>query len=401
MRLKNIIVRPIFDSRGDLTVEIELYNQEGDSARAQISRGKSTGRREVYAFDFDRAKKTIAQFILPNIQDKDFKNISELDNFLISLDGTSGKSKLGGNVILGISIAFARLAAQKGRKPLWQLLKEEFFKETGIIFDRPAIFANFINGGAHAKNHLSFQEYLVVAFVRDSVAKTIDKLISLYRELGFYLQENFHINTLPIGDEAGYSVDFRSNLEPLEILESLIKKNHLEQDFRLGIDAAANYFYRDGFYFIDNKKYDSNDLLDYYENLFKKFSLIYSIEDAFVEDDREGFKSLMNFYGETSLIIGDDLTVTNASLITKAHTDKMVNGIIIKPNQIGTITETVIALKMASQYNMKAVVSHRSGETEDNFIIDLSKAAGAFGVKIGAPNRERILKYNHLIRLYE
>lgn len=400
MRFKNIAVRSVFDSRGERTIEIEGYNQEGDFAFALLPRGKSVGGQEVYSFDFDQARKVLAKIIVPNLQNKDFKSISDLDNFLIDLDATSKKSQLGGNVMLGISLVFARLLAKKNNQLLWQVLKEEYFQNAFDVRVKPIIFANFINGGAHAKNNLSFQEYLVVAFVNESIDKTIEKLINLYREVGFYLQDKHHLKTLPLGDEAGYSLDFKNNFEPLEILDSLIKKHHLENDFKLGIDAAANHFYQDGCYIIDNKKYDLNGLLGYYEKLFKDFPLLYSLEDAFAENDKEGFKSLMHLYGQINLIVGDDLTVTNPNLITQAYSDRMVNAVIVKPNQIGTITETVIALKMASQYNMKTIVSHRSGETEDNFIIDLAKAAGAFGVKIGAPNRERILKYNQLIRLY-
>ncbi len=401
MQIKSIVIRQIFDSRGEPTLDFEIQDYRGNIVFSQIPRGKSIGSNEVQSFDYEHAKKVVAETVLPKIQNLDFKNVSDFDNFLIELDGTVFKSKLGGNVMLGLSIGFAKILANNLGKQLYLVLQEEFFREGALDISQPVILANFINGGAHAKNNLSFQEYLVLGFMRDSVGSTINKLIRLYQELEKYLTEYCHTDIVPIGDEAGYSINFKNNLEPLEILEVLIKKNHLEKYFKLGLDVAASHFYRDGFYFIDNKKYDSNELLGYYEEMFKKFSLLYSIEDPFFEGDQEGFKSLMHLYGDTKLIIGDDLTATNVNLITRAHTDKMINGLIIKPNQIGTITETAIALKTASQYNMKSIVSHRSGETEDNFIIDLAKAAGAFGVKIGAPARERILKYNQLIRLYE
>lgn len=401
MKIKGIKSREVFDSRGESTLEVEVFDGEGNSSLAQIPRGKSTGTREVSVFSADKIGSILTELVLPKIVDKNFSSVQQLDDFLLNLDGTRTKSRLGGNLTLGISIGFLKLLAGREKKPLWQTLQDNFFSDARKAQSLPRIFANFINGGAHANNNLAFQEYLVIAEVKQSLTQTIKRLLKLYTNTKDLIREEQGLKNIPLGDEAGICVDFKDNLEPLARLEDLIKKNHLEQEFVLGVDAAASNFFKDGYYVIDERKLESGELLNYYSDIFQKHKLLLSIEDPFWEKDFGDFRDLHESLPAERLVVGDDLTVSNPELINKAFTKNSLSGIIIKPNQIGTVTETCIAIKVSQQHNFKIIISHRSGETEDNFIIHLARAVGAFGVKIGPPARERIIKYNEMLRLYE
>ncbi|MFA6407108.1 MAG: hypothetical protein WCV80_00180 [Candidatus Paceibacterota bacterium] len=397
MYIKDILLRQIFDSRGEPTIEIGVRDAEGFTHYAEIPSGKSRGAREASVLNFEEAQKAV-NHIKEKVAAHDFKGVGEVDAFLLLQDPTPTKEKLGGNVLLGISIAAARGFAHAEKKELWEVLREEYFGE--IESDKaPLIFSNFINGGAHANNNLDIQEFLVIARTDDSIAATIKKLIELYRATGDFLKKQYTLKIIPIGDEGGYSLDFPDNSEPLAMLEALIDENDLEQECMLGLDVAASHFGDKGAYVFEKKDYTRAALVGLYESYFKKIKLLYSIEDPFGENDPEGFVALRKA-APNKIIVGDDLTTTNQAEIEMHTADGAVNGVIIKPNQIGTISETCAALKVARMHGAKTIVSHRSGETEDVFIIHLAKAANADGVKIGAPAKERLLKFNELIRLY-
>lgn len=400
MKIKKIILREIFTSRATPTLEIELISSEGISATAQIPEGKSKGYQEAVNFNFEKAKVSLEEYIKPLILGRDFDSIEKLDNFLIGLDGTKNKAKLGGNLTLGISISFAKLLAKKYNQPLFKIIKDEFFKGEEEKIKSPAIFANLINGGAHSENNLYFQEYLVIAFPKNSIKETILKIISFYNNLKEFIKKTYKKNLIPIGEEGGFSLNFENNAKPLFILNDLIKNQGLENEFYVGIDSAANHFFKEKFYIIDKKRYSTPELVDYYIELFKKIKNLISVEDPFAETDTEGFKILKKSLEKEKLLIGDDLTITSYEKINNAYHNNLINGVIIKPNQIGTLTESIIAIKISKHYNFKTIISHRSGETEDNFIIHLARASNAYGVKIGPPIRERILKYNELLRIY-
>ncbi|MFA6364914.1 MAG: hypothetical protein WCW78_00740 [Candidatus Paceibacterota bacterium] len=397
MYINDIRIRQIFDSRGEPTIEIELHDKVGFSHRAAVPSGKSRGTREASVFTFEEATKAV-NHIKESITAHDFKSVGEVDAFLLLQDSTPTKEKLGGNVLLGISIAAARGFAHTAKKELWEIIREEYFAE---IKDTkpPLIFSNFINGGAHANNNLDIQEFLVIARTNGSITVTTEKLIELYRVTGNFLKKKYNVKNLPIGDEGGYSLDFLNNSEPLAMLEASINENDLGQECMLGLDVAASHFGDKGAYVFEKKEYTRATLVELYESYFKKIKLLYSIEDPFGENDSEGFIALRKAV-PNKIIIGDDLTTTNQAEI-EAHTaEGAVNGVIIKPNQIGTVSETCAAIKAARMHHAQIIVSHRSGETEDTFIIHLAKAANADGVKIGAPVKERMLKFNELIRLY-
>ena len=397
MKIKNIILREIFDSRAESTLEVCLKDEKDRMAAAQIPSGRSLGRGEARVFKYSEAERILEKVIKKEINGQNFQNSGELDGFLIKLDGTDDKNILGGNLTLGISIAFLRLLAMERNKELWQILREEFFNNQ-ISEKKPAIFSNLINGGAHADNNLAIQEYLAVVRPTKSITESVKKLIALYQGLEQMLKDMFGVDRLSIGDEAGYSLNFENNFEPIKILEKLVGGIDLEGGIVLGLDAAASSFAKDSLYEFDKRQVASDELREIYEQYFHDSKLLWSIEDPFNEADFNKFKELTEKF-KNKLVIGDDLTVTNPKLIS--HFAKAINGVIIKPNQIGTITETCEAIKVARENDLKVIVSHRSGETEDNFIIHLAKASAADGVKIGAPARERIYKFNELIRVYE
>ena len=400
MRFEDIKIHEIFDSRGESTLEVEVLDEKLNSFSAQIPSGKSRGKREAAVLTFVEAKKVVDLLLKKELVHKNFSSIKDLDNFLIALDGTENKDKLGGNLMLGVSIAFARGLAHKESKELWQVLKDEFWG--GLISEkRPLIFSNLINGGAHAGNNLDIQEYMVVVNPKDQeYVDTVKILINFYKELGKFLQTKYKLDKLIIGDEGGYAINFGSNFEPIKIMQNLIESAGLKDSFSLALDVAASNFYKDGKYNFGGHEISSTKLnqvmLDYLINS----SLLMSVEDPFSEVDFDAFRDF-NAKCPDKWVVGDDLTVTNPELIEKFSKEKLVSAVIIKPNQIGTVSESCRAIRVAQENGLKTIVSHRSGETEDVFIIHLAKAGNVDAVKIGAPVRERIVKFDELIRLYD
>jgi enolase len=397
MKFKGIELKQVLDSRGEPTIEVVVIDEAGASSRASVPSGKSRASREVAVFGFAEAERSLEK-LKPEFLGREFNSVAELDNFLKQSDGTSDKSRLGGNFTLAVSVAVARALADFYHLPLWQFLEKEFFSSQPVA--SPLIFANLINGGSHAKNNLALQEYLVVINTTGGMQSSIDRLIEFYRGLGERLKEKIGRGDVPLGDEGGYALDFSDNFEPLQILEEEVLQAGLEKEFSLGLDVAASSFFQGNNYCFADKNLSAEELLEVYADYFRRAKLLKSIEDPFAEDDVNGFKKLQARFVE-KLIIGDDLTVTNAGLIRQWAQDKAISGVIIKPNQIGTITETAAAIKTAQEFNLKTIISHRSGETEDNFIIHLAKAAGADGVKIGAPVKSRLSKYDELTHLYQ
>lgn len=399
MIIEDIKIHEIFDSRGESTLEIEVLDEKLNSFSAQIPSGKSRGKKEATVLSFLDSKKVLDLTLKKELISRDFKSIKDLDNFLIKIDGTINKERLGGNLMLGISIAFARALAHKENIELWQILRREFWSDI-VSEKKPLIFSNLINGGAHAGNNLDIQEYMVVVDPKDwDYTASIKNLINFYKELGIFLQLKYKLDKLIIGDEGGYAINFESNFEPIKILQDLIISKGVKNNFSLALDVAASNFYKDGKYNFGGHEISSEKLDQILLDYLVRSNLLMSIEDPFDEEDLDGFK---DFNGKCpdKWIVGDDLTVTSPELIEKFSKSKMISGVIIKPNQIGTVSESCQAIKIAQENGLKTIVSHRSGETEDVFIIHLAKAGGADAVKIGAPVRERIFKFDELIRLY-
>jgi len=398
----------IKDTRGRPTVEVELIANDGDVSRelratASVPSGKSTGKheaRELRDKDGDGVLEALTLLngeIAQMICSQEFLSLQELDNALIVLDGTPDKSRLGSNGILAVSIASARLFASARNLSLWKYIAEE----TDSTPRMPRLFANVINGGAHADFRLPFQEYMVVCGGGEQTAEQSFAVLSaLYEELRGVLVAECGEGNLPMGDEGGYSPTFSTVERPFEILAKLIDG---KPNLSLAIDAAASELAVKAkgvnIYKLLDKKYSRAELLELYERLVKDFPL-HSIEDPFAEDDLDGFRDITAKLGMNTIIVGDDLTVTNPSRIVQSAEDKLANAVIIKPNQIGTIGEVFDAVRVAREHEWKIIVSHRSGETDDTFISDLAYGIGAHGIKAGGlAQKERLAKYQHLLEI--
>jgi enolase len=396
MKIEKVIVNEILDSRGEPTIEVLVATAREKVYSGAVPSGKSRGKREAAVLTVDDAQKA-AVTVNEAVKGKSFGSVGALDKFLIELDGTPEKNKLGGNLMLGISLAFARALA--GDRELWEIVREEYFPKKKKV-GAPMIFSNLVNGGAHAKNNLDIQEFMVIVRPTHSIVESVIKLKKFYFDLGVFLKKEKGVKEIALGDEGGYSLPFDNNAEPIKILEEQAMMAGLTNDFHLGLDAAASGFHRDDYYIYEGRKTTTDELKEIYLGYFNDFPLLYSIEDPFAEDDDRGFGRLkLALNGR--VVVGDDLTTTDPFAIRRCAKENLINGVIIKANQIGTVTETCEAIKAAQENDIKVILSHRSGETPDCFLIHLAKASGADGVKIGAPVRERILKFNELARIYK
>ncbi|MFH1346696.1 MAG: hypothetical protein ABIH10_00405 [Spirochaetota bacterium] len=433
MKISDANIKIIKDSRLKETLEASLYTdshglEHGStqiSATASAPSGESRGAHEAFVLEPQLAIKKFNETKL-GILNREFNSQEEFDNFLISLDGTADKSNLGGNLTLVLSLAFARLKAKEEGIELFkyinQVLGSKFSAEGGsasggqvLRSTRP--FFNVINGGAHSthpESKLNFQEFQIIPDTEDfGLALGLGQ--EFYRKLKDFLENKFSKENVMLGDEAGFSCAFKNNEEALEIMADLILKH--KYPLKIGLDVAASQFYKDGNYLIGSKNYSAEELKNYYLQIIEAYK-IFSIEDPFSEESFDDFSKLTaDLYGsrrinadniginqsnqhQSVLIIADDLTTTNLERLQIAINKKSGNTILIKPNQIGTLTETLNVIKLAYENNWQAVVSHRSGETMDDFIADLAVGAGAFGIKAGAPSApERMAKYNRLLEI--
>jgi enolase len=383
MKIKSITARPILDSRGEWTVEVVLTLANGAHVMASVPQGKSTGSHEAETVSAAKAVQNIKKFIAPKLKGQDPRKQRGIDELLRILDGTPTKHRLGGNAILAVSIACAKAAALAERKPLWKY----FRKLSGVPARKPRLFINVINGGLHAGNNLDFQEYLVIPR-----AKTFRESVMtgerIYHALGKTLKQSKGRSALNVGDEGGFAPNFKNNLEPFEVLQRVVRSLGFSKKVDFGIDAAASDIR------MSHKK-----LVALYKTSVRKYPFIY-LEDPFGEEAFIEFHELRSELPEKLWVAGDDLTTTNVRRMEKAHANQSVNAVIIKPNQIGTVSEAIDAVRMARKYGWAVIVSHRSGETNDSFIADFAVGVGADGFKLGAPARgERIAKYNRLLEI--
>lgn len=412
MRIKKIFAQEILDSRGQPTVECTTVLEDGSIGWAAIPSGASTGKYEAVELrDNDKnryhgkgvlkAVNNINQLLSQLVFGLDASNQEMIDKKMIAADGTENKSRLGANAILAVSLSVARAQAQSEKKPLYHYLTK-FNPDFDGTYLFPIPQMNVINGGKHAGWATDVQEYLLFPIGASSIEEAVRMNTEVYLTIKKILLEKGYPTT--VGDEGGFApFDFKDNQEPFEILIEAILKNGYQpgKDIALGIDAAASEFYKDRLYHLkkEGKKLTREELISFYENLAQKFPLI-SLEDPFAEDDWEGFITLNKKIGSQQQIVGDDLYVTNPRRLDKGIKEKATNAILIKLNQIGTLTETIEAILMAKKAGFKTIISHRSGETEDTFIADLAVAMAAGQIKTGAPARsERTSKYNRLLRI--
>ena len=404
-KIKDVHAREILDSRGNPTVEVDVLLESGVMGRAAVPSGASTGEREALELrDGDKSRylgkgttKAVANVNGP-LRDlvigMDASKQKELDYAMIELDGTETKSKFGANAILGISMAALKASAIEAGKPLCAYVGK------GTTLPRPMM--NIINGGAHADNLLDFQEFMIIP-ERDTVKERIRVGAEVFHNLKKVLNER-HLAT-GVGDEGGFAPDLKSNSEGFELIIEAIKKAGYEpgKDVNLAIDVAASEFYKDGKYVLagENRSLTTDELIDFYVELVNKYPII-SIEDPVDENDWEGFKKITERLGDRIQLVGDDLFVTNKKCLQKGIEMHAGNAILLKVNQIGTITETLETIELARNNGYKTVISHRSGETEDTTIADLAVGLDLGQIKTGSMSRtDRICKYNQLMRIEE
>lgn len=406
--ISRIHARQILDSRGNPTVEVDLELDDGTFGRSAVPSGASTGTHEALELrDGDKstyhgksvlkAVNNVNGPIADALKGKSVADQRTIDQIMLDLDATPNKSSLGANAILGVSMAACRARAGAEHKPLWQSLADQFDVVNPTLLPMPMM--NVINGGQHADSGLSFQECMIiptgVATFSDAIragSEIFHSLKSLLKDAGY---------TVSVGDEGGFAPQVKNGEEAFDFLLQAIDISGYTGKVQIGIDAAASEFYKDGKYDVDGRMMTSSELTEYYVSLCDTYPLV-SIEDSHSEDDWDGFADLTAKIGSSRQLVGDDLLVTNVERIQKAIDAKTVNSVLIKLNQIGSVSETVDAIKLAQASGWTAVVSHRSGETEDTFIAHLAVGLRTGQIKTGSLSRtDRVCKYNQLLRIEE
>ena len=404
--ISDVYANEVLDSRGNPTVKVTVYLSDGTKADAIVPSGASTGKKEALELrDGDKnrfggkgvlkacenVKTTIADGIIGlDPFDQEF-----LDSVLLELDATKNYSKLGANATLGVSMAVAKAAAKSLDLPLYRYLGGV---NASVL---PTPMFNIINGGAHANNSVDFQEFMIMPFGFETFNDALRAAAEIYQNLKNLLNDLGH--STAVGDEGGFAPNLKDNEEPIKLILKAIKKSGYEpgKEIKIALDIASSELFKDGFYHLENKKFTSDELISRYEDLCEKYP-IYSIEDALDEDDWEGWRKLTKKLGDKVQLVGDDLFVTNEEILRKGIEDGVANAILIKPNQIGTLTQTLKAIRLAHRNGYKTIISHRSGESEDSFIADLAVAVNAGQIKTGATARsERNAKYNRLLDIEE
>ena len=410
-KIRNIIARQIFDSRGNPTVEVDVLTQKGFLGRAAVPSGASTGEHEAVELrdggksylgkGVSKAIKNVNNIITKSLIGIEVSEQKKIDKIMIDLDGTPNKSNLGANSILGVSLAIAKASANELGLPLFKYIGGE---SANIL---PIPMMNIINGGSHSNAPIAFQEFMIIPLGGKSFSEALKMGTEIFHNLKKILSKK-NLNT-SVGDEGGFAPELKGTEDALEtIIDSIIESGYKpKEDVVIALDCASSEFYKDGIYDYSifegssGLKRTSDEQVDYLESLCDKFPII-SIEDGMDENDWNGWKSLTDKIGNKVQLVGDDLFVTNVNRLKKGIDNKIANSILIKVNQIGTLTETIAAVEMANQAGYTSIMSHRSGETEDNTIADLAVALNTGQIKTGSASRsDRMSKYNQLLRIEE
>jgi enolase len=406
--IKDIKAREIIDSRGNPTVECDIIFSDNTFGRASVPSGASTGKHEAIELrdnDLERhrglgvqsALKNILNIVKPKVLSKEFYSFEDFDNEIIKIDGTINKSKLGANSTLSLSLAFIRALSAQSEKNLYDFLSNE------KNFILPVPMMNIINGGSHADNNVDIQEFMIAPVGAPSFAESIRYGCEVFHSLKSKLKsKGFNTN---VGDEGGFAPDINSSKEVIElILESIVSTGlKIDKDIVLSLDVASTEFFENHKYYLKGEKklYTSDQMIDYLKNLTLSYP-IYSIEDGMSEDDWDGWKNITQELGNKIQLVGDDLFVTNIDRLQRGIENNIANSILVKVNQIGTLTETLLTINLAKKNNYSCVISHRSGETEDTTIADLAVATASGQIKTGSLSRtDRTAKYNQLLRIEE
>lgn len=406
--IADVYAREILDSRGNPTVEVDVVLEDGTMGRAAVPSGASTGAYEAVELrdgDQERymgkgvlnAVENVNTIIAPEIVGMDCVDQVGIDRLMISLDGTPNKGKLGANAILGVSLAIAKAASAFMALPLYQYIGGVNAKEL------PVPMMNILNGGKHADNNVDIQEFMIVPAGAENFKESLRMGVQVYHQLKKVLKKKGL--TTSVGDEGGFAPNLPSNEAAIEVILEAIETAGFRpgQDMFLALDIAATELYRDGYYWMggENRKLSSAEMVEFWEGWIKKYPVV-SIEDGLAEDDWDGWKLLTQKLGNKAQLVGDDLFVTNTQRLAQGIKVGAANSVLIKVNQIGTLTETLDTIEMAKRAGYTCVISHRSGETEDNTIADIAVATNAGQIKTGAPARtDRVTKYNQLLRIEE
>ncbi|PIP19382.1 MAG: phosphopyruvate hydratase [Candidatus Omnitrophica bacterium CG08_land_8_20_14_0_20_41_16] len=407
-KIKKIKAREILDSRGNPTVEVDVVLDNGLMGRAAVPSGASTGTNEAVELRDGDKKRYLGKGVLKAVENvnkiislelvgKNPKKQKEIDYLMIKLDGTDNKAKLGANAILGVSLAVAKAAAQDKGVSIYKYLGGKDAKRL------PIPFLNILNGGKHADNNVDIQEFMIAPIGASSFKEALRYAAEVYHNLKAILKAK-SLSTA-VGDEGGFAPNLSRNEEAIEIIIAAIEKAGYKpgKDIAIVLDPAASEFYQDGKYLLkaDNESLSSQELVDYYAGLVSKYPII-SIEDGLAENDWEGWEILTKELGNKIQLVGDDIFVTNPKILAEGIKQGIANAVLIKLNQIGTITETLETISLAKKAGYACMFSHRSGETEDSFLADITVATNAGQLKTGAPARsERLAKYNQLLRIEE
>ena len=407
--ITKIHARQIMDSRGNPTIECDVTLDSGAFGRAAVPSGASTGKFEALELrDGNKtfmgrsvlnAIKNVNEIIAPAIIGMDATKQSEIDNKMLELDGTPNKSKLGANAVLSVSLAVAHAAANAIQLPLYKYIAKIYGNPNPCVLPRPMM--NIINGGVHADNGLDAQEFMIIPNGAKNEFEAIQMGMEVFHNLKTILKKSG--NSTNVGDEGGFAPNFNSCRQALDTIISAINAAGYKPgtDISIGLDVASSEFFENGIYSFEGNKFTSDEMISYYEKLIGEYPII-SIEDALAEEDWSAWEKLTQKIGDKCQLVGDDLFVTNPSRLERGIASHVANAILIKVNQIGTLTETLHAIKIAQDANYGVIVSHRSGETEDTTIADLAVATNAGQIKTGSMSRtDRMAKYNQLLRIEE
>ncbi len=407
--IQKIHARQIMDSRGNPTIECDITLSDGAFGRTAVPSGASTGSFEALELRDGgnaymgkgvlTAVKNVNEIIAPALIGMDASKQAEIDEKMLALDGTPNKDKLGANAILAVSMALAHAVANAKHIPLYKYIAEIYGNENPCVLPRPMM--NIINGGAHADNGLDAQEFMIIPNGAKSEVEAIRMGSEIFHHLKSILKKGG--NSTNVGDEGGFAPNFNSCATALDTIVAAIRSAGYEpgSQVSIGLDVASSEFYSDGTYNFEGKKLSSDEMIEFYEKLISDYPII-SIEDALAEEDWSGWKKLTERIGNKCQLVGDDLFVTNPARLARGIENGVANAILIKVNQIGSLTETLRAIKMAQSANYGVIISHRSGETEDTTIADLAVATNAGQIKTGSMSRtDRMAKYNQLIRIEE
>lgn len=404
MKIQSIRAREILNSRAEATIEVELKTKEGIFC-SSVPSGVSVGKYEARQLPTQDAIKNLKRIVAPALEGKSFSGAGQIDEALLRIDGPKDKSKVGANGLLAVSLASFRAAAAGEGIPLYSYISKVFgkkFPSSRTLKTLKGCF-NILEGGKHAGNNLDVQEFMIVP-EGNSFRQRLWRAVSVFEALEKILEKEFGVSATNLGDEGGFAPPLQKTEQALDLVMMAIKKAGLERKVKIGLDVAASEFYKKARYEFEEQKRSVEDMVSFYQSIVQEYPILF-IEDPFSQDDFKAWREISSRFAVQSselLVVGDDLTATNPERMKEARKNKACNAVILKPNQIGTVTETLKAAELAKEFGWEIIVSHRGGDTTDDFIADLAVGVAAGFIKSGGPSRgERVAKYNRLLKIEE